>query len=250
MTRGGLLDLIALGNLCIFGSALDHCLDTVDDTMDVMKPSYAMAAAAYISIIQRLRKDYCLVFLSEDMQADSLESLVSRIHLKEGVDLRALSLDIGKFARISAAHFGRSLIYYARRATKARKDLGEHESTLFDLESFEKNVADAMDGFLQMDLTKDLFDAYRAQKIKRLHVRPPFLVRRKTDILQPDVYSDWQAITDYDCYGSEDDDGDGGGDDGAADMTADASTESSNMEVDDGDTATNRVTPSMGMFAS
>lgn len=127
------------------------------------------------------------------------------------------------------------------------------------MESFEKNVADAMDGFLQMDLTKDFFNAYRAQKIKRLHVRPPFLVRRKTDILQPDVYSDWQAITDYDCYGSEDDDGqngngeddgDGGGDDGAADMTADASTESSNMEVDDGDTATNRVTPSMGMFAS
>ncbi len=40
------------------------------------------------------------------------------------------------------------------------------------------------------------------------------------------------------------------GDDGAADMTADASMESSNMEVDDGDTATNRVTPSMGVFAS
>ncbi len=184
MTRGGLLDLIALGNLCIFGSALDRCLDTVDDTTDDMKPSYAMAAAAYISIMQRLRKDYCLVFLSEDIQADSLESLASRIHLKEGVDFRALSLDIGDFARSSAAHFGRSLIYYARRAIKARKDLGEHKSTLFNLESFEKNVVDAMGSFLQMDLTKEFFNAYRAQKIKRLHIRPLFLVRRKTDILR------------------------------------------------------------------
>ncbi|PBK59862.1 hypothetical protein ARMSODRAFT_982719 [Armillaria solidipes] len=248
MTRGGLLDLVALGNLCVFGSALDPCLDTVDDTTDDIKPSYAIAAAAYISIIQRLRKDYCLVFLSEDMQADSPDSLISRIHLKEGVNCRALSFDIGDFARNSGAHFGRSLIYYAQRAIKARKDLGEHESTLFNLESFEKNVVDAMDSFLQTDLTKDFLNAYRAQKIKCLHVRPLFLVRRKTDILQiePDVYSDWQALTDYDCHDSEDGqngDGNSGGDDGAADMVADASTKSSNMDVDDGDTADNRVPP-------
>ncbi len=61
---------------------------------------------------------------------------------------------------------------------------------------------------------------------------------------------DWQAITDYDCYSGEDeqnDDGkgddDGGGDDGATDMKADASTENSNMDVDEG-TAADGVPPS------
>ncbi|KAK0438495.1 uncharacterized protein EV420DRAFT_1651420 [Desarmillaria tabescens] len=64
ITRDGLLELIALGNLCIFGSALLPCI--LPDSADAMRPAITMAIGAYISIIRCLRVDFGLVFLAEN----------------------------------------------------------------------------------------------------------------------------------------------------------------------------------------
>ncbi|KAK0217452.1 hypothetical protein EDD85DRAFT_961858 [Armillaria nabsnona] len=83
LEREGLLDLIMLGNLCLFVPALYTC---ICDEMESSKPAIAMAAGVYISIIQCLRTRYCLIFFEQDAKAAKKASGVHEslwIHLEQ-----------------------------------------------------------------------------------------------------------------------------------------------------------------------
>ena len=149
--------------------------------MESSKPAIAMAAGAYISIIQRLCMRYCLIFFEQDAKAAVLapESMMC----VDGVSLHVGSLDIANFARTSAAHFGRSLIFYAHRALRQEKASGVHESLWIDLEQFQQDIEDAMGTFLQMELTSEFLNAYKRRKAKHLLLRPICLVLSKNEVL-------------------------------------------------------------------
>ncbi len=102
----------------------------------------------------------------------------------DGVSFRVGSLDIANFARTSAAHFGRSLMFYGRRALRQQKASGLHESLWIDLEQFQQDIEGTMDTFLQMELTSQFIDAYKRRKAKRLFLRPIFLVLPKNEVLR------------------------------------------------------------------
>ncbi|KAK0460290.1 uncharacterized protein EV420DRAFT_1641635 [Desarmillaria tabescens] len=197
ITRDGLLKLIALGNLCIFGSALLPCI--LPDSADATRPAITMAVGAYISIIRHLRVDFGLVFLAENNAVEP--SIDSTILVDNKLSVYARFLDIGDFARSSMAHFGHSLIFYARKALRVRKAQGEHESLMFNFDSFRQDVANSLETFLQMELTTDFLHA------------PIFLVRKKVDLLDPGAYFDWNTATNFDCSDVEDDIDDSDGDD-------------------------------------
>ncbi|KAK0470698.1 hypothetical protein IW261DRAFT_1572984 [Armillaria novae-zelandiae] len=61
MSRNGLLDIIALGNLCIFSSALLPC---IEESPEQVKIAIATATGAYLSLIRYLKARCCLIFLS------------------------------------------------------------------------------------------------------------------------------------------------------------------------------------------
>ncbi|SJL03255.1 uncharacterized protein ARMOST_06607 [Armillaria ostoyae] len=198
--REGLLDLIALGNLCLFAPALYTC---ICDERESLRPAIAMAAGAYISIIQRLRTRYCLIFFEEDAKvaAHAPESMMC----VDGVSLRVASLDIANFARTSAAHFGRSLIFYAGRALRQEKASGQHESLWIDFKQFRQDIEDSMHTYLQMELTSEFVDAYKRREAKRLFLRPVFLVLQKNEVLQTEAMTDWTNILDFDPSDNEED---------------------------------------------
>ena len=150
--------------------------------MELSNPAIAMAAGAYISIIQRLRMRYCLIFLEQDAKAAVLapESMMC----VDGVSLHVGSLDIANFARMSAAHFGRSLIFYGQRALRQQKASGLHESLWIDLKQFQQDIEGTMDKFLKMELTSQFVDAYKRWKAKRLFIRPIFLVLLKNEVIR------------------------------------------------------------------
>ncbi len=149
--------------------------------MELSNPAIAMAAGAYISIIQCLCTRYCLIFLEQDAKAAvlALESMMC----VDGVSLHVGSLDIANFARTSAAHFGQSLIFYGQRALWQQKASGLHESLWIDLKQFQQDIEGTMDTFLQMELTSQFVDAYKQRKAKHLFLRPIFLVLPKNEVL-------------------------------------------------------------------
>ncbi|KAK0502191.1 hypothetical protein EDD18DRAFT_1346767 [Armillaria luteobubalina] len=51
ISKDGLLDIIALGNFCIFSSTLLHCLQ---ENTEASKPAISMAIVAYLSLIRQL----------------------------------------------------------------------------------------------------------------------------------------------------------------------------------------------------
>ncbi|KAK0224926.1 hypothetical protein EDD85DRAFT_795595 [Armillaria nabsnona] len=200
LEREGLLDLITLGNLCLFVPALYPC---ICDEMESSKPAIAMAAGAYISIIQCLRMQYCFIFFEQDAKAAVLapESMIC----VDGVSLHVGSLDIANFARMSAAHFGQSLIFYACRALQQEKASGVHESLWIHLEQFQQDIEDAMGTFLQMELTSEFINAYKRRKVKHLLLRPVCLVLSKNEVLQTEAMTDWTHILDFDPSDNEED---------------------------------------------
>ncbi|KAK0445274.1 uncharacterized protein EV420DRAFT_1648412 [Desarmillaria tabescens] len=202
MTRDGPLDFIALGNLCLFAPALYAC---VTETEGDSKPAIAMAAGAYISTIQCLQMKYCLVFLDDDKDV-AVQSPESMMRVNDRVTLSVGSLDIADFARSSAAHFRRSLILYAETALQAQRALGQHESVLFDTEMFQQDIKDAMETYLQMELSSEFLKAYKRRKRKVLLLRPIFLVRQKAEVLQSDALEDWSETVDYDLSDGEEED--------------------------------------------
>ncbi|KAK0457075.1 uncharacterized protein EV420DRAFT_1480949 [Desarmillaria tabescens] len=169
MTRDGLLDFIALGNLCLFVPALYAC---VTETEGDSKPAIAMAAGAYISTIQRLRMKYCLVFLDDDKDV-AVQSPESMMHVNDQVTLTETAL-------------------------QAWRALGQHESVLFDTETFQQDIKDAMETYLQMELSSEFLKAYKCRKRKILLLRPIFL--------NPMPWRIGQETVDYDSSDGEEED--------------------------------------------
>ncbi|KAK0435332.1 uncharacterized protein EV420DRAFT_1653305 [Desarmillaria tabescens] len=183
MTRDGPLDFIALGNLCLFAPALYAC---VTETEGDSKPAIAMAAGAYISTIQCLQMKYCLVFLDDDKDV-AVQSPESMMRVNDRVTLS-------------------DLILYAETALQAQRALGQHESVLFDTEMFQQDIKDAMETYLQMELSSEFLKAYKRRKRKVLLLRPIFLVRQKAEVLQSDALEDWSETVDYDLSDGEEED--------------------------------------------
>ncbi|KAK0479777.1 hypothetical protein IW261DRAFT_1564436 [Armillaria novae-zelandiae] len=174
MSRNGLLDIIALGNLCIFSSALLPC---IEESPEQVKIAIATATGAYLSLIRYLKARYRLIFLSspENEAAAKLP--------------RVRSMDIGDFAVSSAAHFGRSLIYYSRMAYKLRMRLHDDSNVLHALKSMKNEVNASLNTFLHIDLTDEFLYTYKNEQKKCLHLRPVFDVRHKEDILDLGIYN-------------------------------------------------------------
>ncbi|KAK0474615.1 hypothetical protein IW261DRAFT_1422904 [Armillaria novae-zelandiae] len=83
MSRNGLLNIIALGNLCIFSSALLPC---IEESPEQVKIVIAMATGAYLSLIRYLKAQYRLIFLSSPENEAAAKSPCVQ------------SMDIGDFA--------------------------------------------------------------------------------------------------------------------------------------------------------
>ncbi|KAK0191605.1 hypothetical protein F5146DRAFT_1197893 [Armillaria mellea] len=167
-TRDGLLNLIALGNLCVFSSALNH---RVHDCGSNEKGKLAIAAAvvAYSSIIEYANKWYRLVFLQTGVEDIEKADRLGDIHMR--------TVSIADFAHCSAAHFAKSLITYTPRALEWRKALGQQEPMLFNFEAFEQDIKDAMMEFMDKDFTDEFIKVYESQRRKRMLFKPKFLVK-------------------------------------------------------------------------
>ena len=101
----------------------------------------------------------------------------------DGVSVHVGSLDITNFARMSAAHFGWSLMLYGCRALQHQRESGLHESLQINLKQFQQDIEGTMDTFLQMELTSEFIDAYKRRKVKCLFIRPIFLVLPRNEVL-------------------------------------------------------------------
>ncbi|KAK0479937.1 hypothetical protein EDD18DRAFT_1113653 [Armillaria luteobubalina] len=126
-TRGGLLNIVALGNLCVFSSVLNRCMRGCSSD-EKMKLAIAAAVAAYSSIIEYADEQYHLVLLRVGSQ-----SVKNADHLG---DIQIGTLSITDFAHSSAVHFAQSLLAYAPKALERWRALGQQESALFDFEAF------------------------------------------------------------------------------------------------------------------
>ncbi|KAK0225748.1 hypothetical protein IW262DRAFT_1456981 [Armillaria fumosa] len=175
MTRNGLLDIISLGNLCIFSSTLLGC---IEESPKPVKSAIATATGAYLSLIRHLKARYRLIFLS------SLENEVAAQlpHVR--------SMDIGDFTVSSAAHFSQSLIYYSRMAYKLQMRLHEHSDMLCPLKSMKNEVKKSLNMFLHIVLTNEFLDTYKKERKKCLHLRPIFDVQHKEDVLDLVIYNE------------------------------------------------------------
>ncbi|KAK0231486.1 hypothetical protein IW262DRAFT_1454495 [Armillaria fumosa] len=194
-TRGGLLNLIALGNLCVFSSALNRCVRGCGFD-EKRKSAIAAAVVAYSSIIEYADERYRLVLLRVGVQnvenADHLGNIQMDI------------VSITDFAHSSAAHFAQSLIAYAPKALERRKALGQQESALFNFEAFKRDIKDAMMEFMDKDFTDGFIKAYESQSRKMMHFKPKFLVKKNPVELQHDILDEWRGITDYSPSDDED----------------------------------------------
>ncbi len=166
-TRDGLLNLMALGNLCVFSSALNQY-----GSNDKGKPAIAAAVAAYSSIIEYANKRYRLVLLRAGVQDVEKADHLGNIQMD--------TISITDFAHNSAAHFIQSLIAYAPRALERRKALGQQESALFDFKAFDQDIKDAMMEFMDKDFTDEFIKAYESQRRKTMHLKPKFLVKENS----------------------------------------------------------------------
>ncbi|KAK0462761.1 hypothetical protein IW261DRAFT_1576169 [Armillaria novae-zelandiae] len=174
MSRNGLLDIIALGNLCIFSSVLLPC---IEESPKQVKIAIATATGAYLSLIRYLKARYHLIFLSSPENEAAAKLPCVR------------SMDIGDFAVSSAAHFGRSLIYYSHMAYKLRMCLHDDSNVLHALKSMKNKVNVSLNMFLHIDLMDEFLYTYKNEQKKCLHLRPVFDVRHKEDILDLGIYN-------------------------------------------------------------
>ncbi|KAK0493645.1 hypothetical protein EDD18DRAFT_1108016 [Armillaria luteobubalina] len=139
MSRNGLLDIIALGNLCIFSLVLLPC---IEESPEQVKIVIATATGAYLSLIS------------------------------------------------SAAHFGRSLIYYSHMAYKLWMHLHDDSNVLHALKSMKNEVNMLLNTFLHIDLTDEFLYTYKNKQKKCLHLCPVFDIRHKEDILDLGIYNE------------------------------------------------------------
>ncbi|KAK0493818.1 hypothetical protein EDD18DRAFT_1356305 [Armillaria luteobubalina] len=168
MSRNGLLDIITLGNLCIFSLVLLPC---IEESPEQVKIAIAMATGAYLSLMRYLKAQYHLIFLSSPENEAAAKSPCVR------------SVDIGDFAVSSIAHFSRSLIYYSCMAYKLWMRLHHDSNVLHALKSMKNEVNTLLNTFLHIDLTDKFLYTYKNKQKKCLHLCPVFDVWHKEDIL-------------------------------------------------------------------
>ncbi|KAK0472651.1 hypothetical protein IW261DRAFT_1424246 [Armillaria novae-zelandiae] len=78
MSRNGLLDIIALGNLCIFSSALLPC---IEESPEQVKIAIAMATGAYLSLIRKTF--WILGFTTTCDMFESSQASVKHMEMKD-----------------------------------------------------------------------------------------------------------------------------------------------------------------------
>ncbi len=170
-TRDGLLNLMALDNLCVFSSALNRCVRECGSN-EKGKPAIAAAVAAYSSIIENANKRYRLVLLWARVQD------VEKVDHLGNIQMDTIS--IADLAHSSDARFARSLIAYAPRALERQKALGQQGSAPFDFKAFEQDIKDAMMEFMDKYFTDEFIKVYESQRRKTMHLKPKFLVKENS----------------------------------------------------------------------
>lgn len=138
-TGEGLHDIIALGNLCLFLSALETRITNDSKACSALHE----ARRVYFDIIYQLQGKYTLILLNLSEKQP--------IHTyKELFHHPLVSLDIADFAKSSALHFACSLILSARKAAGWRQ---------LDIEHFENAVKSCLDFYFSTDVTDTLLNA-------------------------------------------------------------------------------------------
>lgn len=167
--REGFLDLVALGNLCLFASALN--VDPKEGKHAVM-----VAVTAYKALLRWASRNLSLVMWCEaEGTSESDEEEEGTLESDEPDIL--LCIDPADFARNSAAHFARSLILYALKVKDERP--GEWP---LDAKVLIKRVGEAMKSFMNTDVTKEFIEAYKKERKQRMHFKPRFVVTRSGNI--------------------------------------------------------------------
>ncbi len=162
LTGEGLLDIVALGNLCLFLSALENFA-----ALNYPKANSALPKArrAYLDLIYQLRENYSLVLLSDEESTYSYEELFHHA---------LVSHDIAEFAKSSAVYFACSLIVSARKSAGWRQ---------LDIIHFEQSVKRCLDFFFSSDLDDDLLNASIDRHDRLFHLNHQILVWPKSSPL-------------------------------------------------------------------
>ncbi|PBK82032.1 hypothetical protein ARMGADRAFT_1038917 [Armillaria gallica] len=146
----GFLDLIALGNLCLFASALN---------VDPEEGKHAVMASQNLSLVM-----WCEVEGTSESDEEEKGMLES-----DEQDV-LLCIDPTDFAWNSVAHFVRSLILYTLKV----KDECQGVWPL-DTKVLIKQVGEAMKSFMNTNVTKEFNEAYKERK-QWMHFTPQFVV--------------------------------------------------------------------------
>ncbi|PBK94309.1 hypothetical protein ARMGADRAFT_1029448 [Armillaria gallica] len=158
----GFLDLVALGNLCLFASGLN--VDPEEGKHAVM-----VAVTAYKALLRWASRNLSLVIWCEaEGTSESDEEEEGMLESDEQDVL--LCIDPADFAWNSAAHFARSLNLYALKV----KDECQGE-WLLDAKVLIKQVWEAMKSFMNTDVTKEFIEAYKERK-QWMHFKLRFVV--------------------------------------------------------------------------
>ncbi|KAK0473926.1 hypothetical protein IW261DRAFT_1569286 [Armillaria novae-zelandiae] len=155
MSRNGLLDIIALGNLCIFSSALLPC---IEESPEQVKIVIAIATGAYLSLIRYLKARYRLIFFSSPENEAAAKLPCVR------------STDIGDFTLWMHLH--------------------DDSNVLHALKSMKNEVNASLNMFLHIDLMDEFLYTYKNEQKKCLHLCPVFDVWHKEDILDLGIYNE------------------------------------------------------------
>ncbi|KAK0191842.1 hypothetical protein F5146DRAFT_1135527 [Armillaria mellea] len=165
-TRRGLLDVVALGNLCAFTTALNG------KNEEEHKDGVLLAINCYKNIIRFASRDLVLYFPKGKLRVTPYQ-----------------------LAQESAKHFAAAIIVYLQRVADTQSQSVEGVDDPLDLETFQTGVLTVLKELFNVGLPQKEIDALATQPHVRLLWRCPFIVQRKGKVFNQQLWDEqWEAM--------------------------------------------------------
>lgn len=149
-TRRGLLDVVALGNFCVFATALNG------ENEEQHKDGVRLAVNCYKHIIWVASRDFVLYFSKGEQEVTPFQ-----------------------LAQASAKHFAAALIIYLKRVADTQHESAEAVDDPLDLECFETGALTVLKELFDVSLLQEEIEFLATKADLRLLWRFPFIVQRK-----------------------------------------------------------------------
>ncbi|KAK0243342.1 hypothetical protein EDD85DRAFT_947492 [Armillaria nabsnona] len=165
-THRGLLDVVALGNFCIFATALNG------KNEEQHKDGVRLAVNCYKHVIRVASRDFVLYFSKGEQEVTPFQ-----------------------LAQTSAKHFAAALIIYLKRVADTQCESAEAVDDPLDLECFETGALTVLKELFDVSLSREEIESLATKSDLRLLWRFLFIVQRKGEAFNQQLWdAQWEAM--------------------------------------------------------